>query len=397
MTTALYTAFDLYPSPKGAATHIYHMTKAMAKVFDAVSIYTLASGTPDHFPFLEHQTLHSFESQQTNYLHRAEAFQQWLSEQTATQYYDFYHFRDIWGGQAILEQAVSAPVLFEVNGWPSIEIPYRYAAVGKATLKKLEELEQYCMEEADLLLCPSKVIRQNIIKRGIPEDKILYLPNGADLPQKSPYQIPSLPNNYIVYFGALQDWQGFGTLLQAMSYLRDIPDLHLVVCASQKEKYSREYQKMAWKNGVGHRVLWFHQLTKPALSAVLQGALLSVAPLSECYRNLEQGCSPLKIFESLAHQVPVVASRIPAVEEFITHGKTGHLVRADRPAELSRAIRLLLEYPAYRQQLAKTAYEHLKKHFLWDTLEDRMGGIYEGQLRKEAVEPLNYTFSELNR
>ena len=44
------------------------------------------------------------------------------------------------------------------------------------------------------------------------------------------------PDKYLLYFGALQSWQGVDVLLRSFARLRDLEDLYLVICASN---YSR--------------------------------------------------------------------------------------------------------------------------------------------------------------
>ena len=68
-----------------------------------------------------------------------------------------------------------------------------------------------------------------------------------------------------------------------------------------------------------------------------------------------QGCAPLKILESMASGMPVVASDLPAVRELLADGEHGRLVAPDRPGELARAIRVLLDFPERRARLAANA------------------------------------------
>ena len=89
-----------------------------------------------------------------------------------------------------------------------------------------------------------------------------------------------------------------------------------------------------------------------------QHALVSVAPLTDSPRNVIQGCAPLKIVESMASGAAVVASDVPPVRELIRDRHDGWLVHPDRPAELARAMRILLDHPdlaaSPRQQRART-------------------------------------------
>lgn len=373
---AVYAAFDLFPSAKGAATHISHMSQFLFDKYDGGLLLTLGDR-----PSLEQEIEGSVELKRfsraiPHYLDRAQAFSQYVDETiTALPNLHVAHFRDIWSGLGILQEA-NYKTLFEVNGLPSIELPYRYPAISSNTLKKIHDIETFCLEKSDTLVVPSLVIKKNIEKRGIAADKIHVVSNAASLPPSFANDIP-LPEQYLLYFGAVQSWQGVDTLLKSFALLQDIEHLNLVICCSNKQKYTKNYQKLALKLGIADRIVWQYQISKSQLNTYIKHALLTVAPLAECSRNIEQGCSPLKIFESMACGTAVVASDLPVTREIIENNRNGKLVPPDRPQELSRAIRLLLEYPETRAKLAEAGYQSIATQYNWTCIKQQMFKIYE--------------------
>jgi glycosyltransferase involved in cell wall biosynthesis len=369
---SVYIAFDSHPSYKGASTHIHHMTTTLAECYGPTLLLTLkGEGEEIRTPTIYQSC---FESLEPNLLKRAQAFSEWANEQLAQQYYlEIGHFRDVWGGMAILNHPHILP-LYEVNSFPSIEMPMRFSQLTPAILKKLEALENHCLFQAKQVITPSYTIQNAIVRRGIKSDKIEVIPNGATLVQK--VNSPPLAEKYLVYIGALQPWQGVDVLFRAMKYLRDKDDLRLVVCCSHTEHKSKPYKKFAEKLGITDQVIWKYQLSKKELQKIIQHALLSVAPLTECSRNIEQGCSPLKIFESMACGVPVVASDLPVIREIISHNINGVLVRPGRPAEIARAVRLLLDYPEQRQNLGEKARQSIAESYTWSSIEQNLKACY---------------------
>ncbi len=124
-----------------------------------------------------------------------------------------------------------------------------------------------------------------------------------------------------------------------------------MICASTHQRRAKPYRKLAERLGVADRVRWHHALPEAELACWREHALLSLAPLRDCSRNALQGCAPLKILESMAAGVPVVASDLPAVRELLTDGEHGRLIAPDRPGELARAIRVLLDHPERRARM----------------------------------------------
>ena len=376
-----YAAFDVYPSAKGAATHIHHMARTLFRFGGGGVLHVL--GQPDLPTYQEEPgnvVIRRFGASIPHYLGRADAYMAHL-DQTLEAYPDvrLYHFRDIWSGLPILKKAGKAGkavTVFEVNGLPSIELPYHYPQLTKHTLTKLRELEDQCLAQSDHVLTPSGVLKEHLIRRGVPATRIKVLPNGAESPQYLESS-PLTQAPFILYFGALQTWQGVDVLLKAFAGLQDYPDLQLVICSSSRPRYIKAYRKLAERLGIEAKVRWLYQLPKPELNLWIRQALISVAPLKETARNLDQGCSPLKIFESWANGTAVVASDLPAVREIMTNNEQGKLVRPDRPALLSRALRFLLDEPEERERLARSGKRWVETHYHWEKIEAQLLQYYE--------------------
>ncbi|NJL34606.1 MAG: glycosyltransferase, partial [Chloroflexaceae bacterium] len=144
---------------------------------------------------------------------------------------------------------------------------------------------------------------------GVAPENITVIPNGADILPTPPRPIHA-PPRYLIYFGALQPWQGVDVLLRAFALLADYTDLWLVMCISNPPRSARDYRKLADKLGISDRMLWLFELPQDELAPWRAHALLSVAPLTESVRNVEQGCCPLKILESMAAGVPLISGAI---------------------------------------------------------------------------------------
>ena len=375
--SAAYIAFDPYPSFKGSATHITEVWQTIKDVFGNCQLMTLSGTSPVYSDQWQPTEL------QGNYLTRGMNFSNQVKERILSMNsLEFVQFRDIWGGLAVSQNNKIYQV-YEANGFPSIELKERYAILPKTTIQKIEMLENICLKNADEIICPSNVIANHIIKRGISGNKIHVIPNGTHIPADLE-PVSNLPEKYLVYFGALQPWQGVNTAVKALKYLDDLKDLKLIICSSHREKLSRQLKKLISNADLEDRIIWFYQLKKSQLHFIIQNALISLAPLSECERNLEQGCSPLKIYESMACNTAIIASDIPVTREILTDNESAILVKPDRPGELARNIRMLIEQPDKRKRLAETAFEKVLNDCNWDVSNQKLSAIYQKQLKAEV-------------
>ena len=279
------------------------------------------------------------------------------------------HFRDPWSGVPILERPHRYATVFEVNSLPSIELPYAFPSIAPRTLEKIRAAETFCLDAADRIVTPSRTTRDFLARRGVAVSKIDVVPNGADPVPRLPRPFEA-PEDYLIYFGALQSWQGVDTLLRAFARLADLEELRLVVCGSARSRPARASERLAEKLGLAGRVIWRWELPPSELEPWLSNALLSVAPL--------------KVIESLAAGVPVVASDLPPVREIVTDGVEGRLVAPDRPADLARAIRILLHFPRLREEMAVAARARTEPDLSWDRSVALLKDVYRS-LRPAAA------------
>lgn len=390
---AIYASFDRFPSTKGAAVHIDRFARVLFDFANGGLLYVLGGDILPSYQLEGNVEIVRFSQPVHNFLQRTveygEYFDRLLWSGTLLESLEFAHFRDPWSGAPILHARRSHSrarfqTIYEVNGLPSVELQHRYSSIDPATLDKIRQLEAFCCEQADAIVVPSATIRAALCQRNVPENKIVVIPNGADLPPCTPSRPLNAPERYIIYFGAMQGWQGIDILLRAFAQLADRRDLWLVLCLSHKTVKLQAYQTLADRLGISDRVKWLDQLSQMELASWIANAALSVAPLTNCARNVEQGCAPLKILESMSHGIPVVASDLPCVREILQDGVTGKLVHPDRPAELSRAIRVLLEYPTEIVRLGANAREAIANGLTWSHATDKLTETYrslEGKVK----------------
>ncbi|MCR8471296.1 MAG: glycosyltransferase, partial [Crenarchaeota archaeon] len=75
--------------------------------------------------------------------------------------------------------------------------------------------------------------------------------------------------------------------------------------------------------------------------------------------------SPLKIFEYMLSQKPIVAPKVPGVSEVLVHGKNALLFAPSDPADAAQQISKLLDDPQTCRNLATEAYVTVKNNFTY--------------------------------
>lgn len=291
-------------------------------------------------------------------------------------------FRDPWGGAAALTSGNHWATVFEVNALPSWELSYTYGTFsGNHALRaKIADLERFCLRAADRLLTVSRVTAEALTRFGMrrPVDIVPNSPHPcfhADTASKA--------GRRIGYFGSLHAWQGVDKAVDALALLApSYADVTLDIISSSRKDLRKAVRKRVRKRGLEHQVILREAMPVEQLSATVREWVFSLAPLLDTPRNTVQGCCPVKIIESMAAGVPVIASDLRAVREIIVNGDNGVLVRPGCRRSLASAMRMLLDDPALRDRLAKRGHTSISHYFGRERAHQRLGAIFADVVKR---------------
>lgn len=399
---SLYAAFDRFPLPKGASTHIRQMATTLFKTTGNGLLY-VAGDTgklPVEVETLSHNSqtipvtlVRSHQTASNNILAKAMAYAEQLSELLQQQgaALQIAHFRDPWAGVPLLDYQAQRPnmppikLVYEVNALPSIELP-THLPVKPETLSVIRQWEQRCLDGADIIITPSRLTQRKLCQ--LTKTPVYYLPNGADtmtaaqLAQKADLQQQQRPS--LIYFGGAQRWQGLITLLHAMVIIKRQLPVTLVLCLSLNNRQARQLRRLITSLQLQDNIEVHYGLSQAELRPKISAATASVAPLIACERNMSQGCCPLKIIESMALATPVIASDLPVVHELLQHKHHGLLVPPSRPSELARTCITLLTQPELAQKMGRCGLAHIETNFQWHAINQTLSMRYQQLLSSHS-------------
>jgi glycosyltransferase involved in cell wall biosynthesis len=86
---------------------------------------------------------------------------------------------------------------------------------------------------------------------------------------------------------------------------------------------------------------------------------------------------PNKMFEYMAFGLPIIASDSPGWKEIIEGNKCGIIVDLNKPAEIERAIRFMLENPQAREEMGQNGIKTTQEKFNWSEDKKRLLDLYE--------------------
>jgi glycosyltransferase involved in cell wall biosynthesis len=229
--------------------------------------------------------------------------------------------------------AVLAPrraLVVEVNG---VAEDFFVAHPSLARCKTLVRAALWVQVRRATLLLPVTSGLACELRRRCPGAYVHVVPNAVD-PNKFRPDLArpvGLPPRYVLLFGALASWQGVDLALAATLENSWPEDVVLVIAGDGACRATVEAAQAAtpW------RVRYLGQVEASALPPYVTHATASIIP--KRYHDEAAGQSPLKLYESLASGVPVIATRMTGLTDVA--GLDGLLYEVDQDAgALARAV-----------------------------------------------------------
>jgi glycosyltransferase involved in cell wall biosynthesis len=217
---------------------------------------------------------------------------------------------------------------------------------------------------ADLVACGSQPVVEQIVRLGVPEERVLLTPTGVDLELFAEPPDPTtlrrrlgLEDRFVV--GWVGSFRRFHALEQAVEAVSAVPGTAMLLVGDGPERPSIE--RLARQLGtpaVFTGTVAHHQL--PAHLAAMDAAVV-LAPVGQPFHY-----SPLKLAEYLAAGLPVVAPATGQLAERLTDGVDAIVVPPHDVADLAAALHRLRDDPEERARLGKAARAAAEAEWSWD-------------------------------
>lgn len=291
-----------------------------------------------------------------------------------------------WNGLTAVEAArtLGIPSVYEVRGlWEVTRASRNPEWHDSGMYRYVKRMEADAARGADRVITITQGLRDEMIERGVDEDKIHVVPNGVDTRRFTPLErdeelakeLGLEGKTVIGYIGSVLDYEGLDMLVRAVAALdtrRD--DFHLLIVGDGAEKEA--FESLAEDLGVLGRVVTFTGRV-PHADVERYYSLVDIAPFPRLPLPVCELVSPLKPFEAMAMGKAVVASDVRALAEIIDDGVNGLLHTKGDVGDLTRVIETLLDNPALVAQLGETSRKWVETERDWSSLADRVSSIYE--------------------
>ena len=281
-----------------------------------------------------------------------------------------YERYSLWSFAAMEHARTTGTVgLLEVNA-PLVEEQAAHRALVDRTAA--EAVAERAFGAASALLAVSPPLAEWLEQQSAARGRVHVVPNAVD-PARFPAGLrptrPAAPGVFTVGFGgSLKPWHGLSVLAEAFALLRrSRPASRLLVVGDGPARADLEAALAA--RGAGDAVEMTGAVAPsdvPGLLASMDAAVAPYPPRERFY------FSPLKVYEYMAAGLPVVASRMGALEEMIRDGVDGLLCPPGDATALAAALLGLSEQPRWRAALGREGRRAVLSEHTWSAVAARI-------------------------
>jgi PEP-CTERM/exosortase A-associated glycosyltransferase len=277
------------------------------------------------------------------------------------------------------------PVVYEVRAfWEDGAVDHGTTREGSLRYRLTRRLETHVLKRAGAVTTISGGLRQDIIGRGIPQEKITVIPNAVDLERfatngrTDPQLARSLDlegKQVLGFIGSYYGYEGLGLLLQAVPLIvAEAPRLRVLLVGGGVQE--PRLQRQAAELGISEYVRFAGRVPHDRVPDYYN--LIDVLVYPRLSMRLTELVTPLKPLEAMAQGKLVVASDVGGHRELMRQGETGVLFRAGDARNLADAVVNLLRDPERQSALRAAARSFVERERSWDAVVQRYRAVYEG-------------------
>lgn len=270
-------------------------------------------------------------------------------------------------------QALGIPFVYEIRAfWEDAAVGNLSGTEGNLKYRLTRALETRVVKQADAVFTICHGLKDDLVARGIPAERIAIMPNGVDLelfgePVSRDENLArdlGLASHapVIGYIGSFYAYEGVDDLIAAMPLLRKThPGARLLLVGAGPMDAS--WRAAAAALPEPDATIFAGRV--PHTEVERYYSLVDVLAYPRKAQRLTDLVTPLKPLEAMAQRRLVAASSVGGHRELITDGETGTLFAPDDPAACAAALARLIDAKDDWDAIKDRAVAHVRTRHDW--------------------------------
>ena len=278
------------------------------------------------------------------------------------------------------------PLVYEVRAlWEDAAVDHGTYGPYSWRYKLVKALETWVCRKAEQVTVISDGLRDDLIERGVPPDKLTVVPNGVDVdlfcprtPDRSRFTNWNLQGKTVIGFiGSFFRYEGLDLLVAAMARLTNTRSDVVLLLVGGGEMEA-ELKEQITRLNLEQHVVMPGSIPQDSIADIY--ALVDVLVCPRHSIRLTEVVTPLKPLEAMAMGRAVLASDVGGHRELIQNGLTGLLFAAGSVSALVQALERLLDDSDFRHALGTQGAAWVRQERLWDKTTGAYAEVYSKAL-----------------
>lgn len=222
------------------------------------------------------------------------------------------------------------------------------------------QLERRHLASADLNFFVSNSLKTGIMRNLAHDGRDFVVQNGVDTKifcRKTPRPQRKAVST-IIYVGTLDQHKRVDMLIKGFSIVRRLfPELKLVIVGEGPDQ--QMLKDLTRESGQDKSIVFFGRVEHSEIPKLLEGADIAIHPYANDYM------SPLKIFEYMAMELPVIGPSTSAVREVFSDEKN-IILTSGSVEDIAQKIERLVVDEELRNRISESGHNLVATRFTWD-------------------------------
>src|ERR1700674_169548 len=237
------------------------------------------------------------------------------------------------------------PVIYELRAlWEDAAVDHGTTTEGSVRYRLSRALETYALKRVAAVTTICEGLRNDILSRGIPADRITVIPNGVDVEDFAPGGVADLVlkerlglggATVIGFAGSFYAYEGLDLLLSVLpQVLAKVPEVRALLVGGGPQEAALKAQ--AASLGIADKVVFAGRVPHAEVKRYYD--LIDVLAYPRHPMRLTELVTPLKPLEAMAQSKLLIASDVGGHRELIRDRQTGLLFCAGDATSLAQTI-----------------------------------------------------------
>ncbi len=236
---------------------------------------------------------------------------------------------------------------------------------------------------ADKVVTLSDTMKNELVKKGCPEDKIVIIPNGVDIDKFKPLSKDkslisklNLENQQVLGFiGSIRFIEGIHLLIKALPrILEELKDVKLLLIGGADAKYYDSLKNLVKKLNLENNVIFMGEVSHESIQkyySIIDIIILPRVNMKKC-----RIVTPIKTIEAMAQCKMLITSDLPALKFSVVPKISGDIFLAENIESLVEKLRFYLKNTNERKKIEENARKYVIENFSWESIILKYKALY---------------------